>query len=132
LTVGAALKNFPARKKKEEFWFHVHKSTQETRNQITRAGRATSHVYPGDKSPIFHKTASAEIAPCDIIIAPLLGRAHDSCNAVAGGYHLRVPLQSQNCDFFTPREKKVSPTTQKHRDDGNSSAISAELTSRYE
>jgi len=73
LSLGAALKNFPAQKKKEEFWFHVHKSTQETPNQITRAGRATSHVYPGDKSPIFYKTASAEIAPCDIIIAPLLG-----------------------------------------------------------
>ena len=33
--------------------------------------------------------------------------------------------------FLIPVEKKVSPTTQKHRDDGNSSAISAELTSRY-
>ena len=90
--------------------------TQETRNQITRAGRATSHVYPGDKSPIFYKTASAEIAPCDIIIAPLLGRARDSGDAVAGGYHLRVPLRSQNRDFFTPRgEKSVSNNTKTPR-----------------
>ena len=90
--------------------------TQETRNQITRAGRATSHVYPGDKSPIFYKTASAEIAPCDIIIAPLLGRARDSGDAVAGGYHLRVPLRSQNRDFFTPRgEKSVANHTKTPR-----------------
>ena len=104
--------NINIRKKKEEFWFHV----QETRNQNTRAGRATSHVYPGDKSPIFYKTASAEIAPCDIIIAPLLGRARDSGNAVAGGYHLRVPLRSQNRDFFTPRgEKSVANHTKTPR-----------------
>ena len=91
--------------------------TQETRNQITRAGRATSHVYPGDKSPIFYKTASAEIAPCDIIIAPLLGRACNSGDAVAGGIdHLRVPLQSQNCNFFTPHgEKSVANHTKTPR-----------------
>jgi len=90
--------------------------TQETRNQITRAGRATSHVYPGDKSPIFYKAASVEIAPCDIIIAPLLGRACDSGDAVAGGYHLRVPLRSQNRDFFTPRgEKSVANHTKTPR-----------------
>ena len=93
--LGAALKNFPAQKKKKSFGsMYVHKSTQETRNQITRAGQATSHVYPGDKSSIFYKTASVEIAPCDIIIAPLLGQARNSGEAVAGGYHLRVPLWS--------------------------------------
>ena len=86
--VGAALKNFPARKKRRV----LVPSTQETRNQTTRAGRATSHVYPGDILQIFYKTASAEIAPCEIIIAPLLGQARDSGDAVAGGYHLRVPL----------------------------------------
>jgi len=115
ITRGCTQEFFRA-KKKEEFWFHVHKSIQETRNQITRASRATSHVCPGDKLPIFCKTASAEIAPCNIIIAPLLGRACDSGDAVAGGYHLRVPLRSQNRDFFTPRgEKSVANYTKTPR-----------------
>ena len=85
-------------------------STYATKNG--RAGRATSHFYPSDKSPIFYKTASEEIDPCDIIIAPLLGGARDSGDAVAGGYHLRVPLRSQNRNFFTPRgEKSVAGRT---------------------
>ena len=106
--LGAALKNFPAQKKRRV----LVPRTQETWNQNTRAGRATSHFYPGDKTPIFYKTTSAEIDPCNIIIAPLLGQARDSGNAVAGGYHLRVPLRSQNWDFFTPRgEKSVAGNT---------------------
>ena len=96
------------------------------RNQIT------THVYPGDKLPIFYKTTSAEIAPCDIIIAPLLGRARDSGDAVAGGYHLRVPLRIQNCDFSTPLGEKSVANHTKHCDNGISSAISGELTSCYE
>jgi len=61
---------------------------------------------------IFYKTASAEIAPCDIIIAPLLGQACGFGDAVARGADLRVQLRSQNCDFFTPRgEKSVANHT---------------------
>jgi len=83
---------------------YVHKSTQETRNQITRAGRATSHVYPGDKSSIFYKTASVEIAPCDIIIAPLLGQARNSGDAVAGGYRslARATVKLESRLFYSP------------------------------
>jgi hypothetical protein len=80
------------------------------------AGRATSHFPPDDKSPIFYKTASAEIDPCDIIIAPLLGRACDSGNAVAGGFHLRVPLRSQNREFSTPRGENYIADCTKIRD----------------
>jgi hypothetical protein len=66
--------------------------------------------------PIFYKTASAEIAPCDIIIAPLLGRARNFGDAVARGADLRVRLRSQNRDFFTPRgEKSVANHTKKPR-----------------
>ena len=98
--LGAALKNFPAQKKKKSFgstYTRVHK----------KGGTKLHETAPGDKSPIFYKTASAEIAPCPITRVSLR-----SGNAVAGGYHLRMPLQSQNRDFFTPRgEKSVANHT---------------------
>ncbi len=69
-------------------------------------------MEPGDKSPIFYKTASAEIAPCDIIVAPLLGRARSFGDTVARGADLRVRLRSQNHDFFTScGEKNVANHT---------------------
>jgi len=80
----------------------------------------------------FFMTASAEIAPCDIIIAPLLGRARGFGDAIARGADLSVRLRSQNRDFFTPRGEKSVANHTKHCNNGNSSAISAELTSRYE
>jgi hypothetical protein len=89
-------------------------STYATKNG--RAGRATSHFYPSDKSPIFYKTASAEIDPCDIIIAPLLGRARGFGDAVAGGLHLCVRLRSQNREFAAPRgEKNIADGTKTPR-----------------
>ena len=39
--VGAALKNFPEQKKKEEFWFHVHKK------------RGTKLREPAEPHPMF-------------------------------------------------------------------------------
>ena len=54
----------------------------------------------------YFMTTSAEIAPCDIIIAPLLGQARGFGDAIAWGADLRMRLRSQNRDFFTPRGEK--------------------------
>ena len=97
-----------------------HKKDPDLDSECTPSRSDTPSIWSYLLTPVtnrqFYKTASAEIAPCDIIIAPLLGRARDSGDAVAGGYHLRVPQRSQNRDFFTPHgEKSIANHTKTPR-----------------
>ena len=94
------------------------------RRQHKLCKRAEPHPIspPTDKLLKPAQTTSPYIDPCNIIIAPLLGQARGFGHAVTGGYHLCMRLQIRIARLPLPRVKKISPTAQKHRNDGNSSA----------
>jgi len=82
---------------KKKFWFHVGKIL---RTKLSE--QAEPHPIPpptiNRRNQQDHFTLNL---PLQYYYRPLLGQARGFGDAVAGGFHLCMPLQSQNCEFAT-------------------------------
>ena len=120
LMLGAALENFPARKRKKKFWFHVG-------NILRTKLSEQAEPHPIPPPTINHQNHTRPLHPKStpaIFLSPhCWGKLAVLATQSQGDSTCACDCKARIVSLPLPAEKIISQSAQKHHDDCNSSAV---------